>query len=206
MLKEKELVIATGNQGKVDEFKKLLSLSKIEVRTQAEFGLVTPAETGLTFVENSLLKARYVCEKTGMATLADDSGLCVPSLGGAPGIFSSRYAGEGSSDAENIEKLLSSLSSAVGSERMCFFICVLVLLKSKDDVAPYIVSKTWKGEVLETPKGENGFGYDPLFYVPSYKCSAAQLPSEIKNQVSHRGQAMKKFLADLQAGTDCELV
>ena len=205
-MKKKELVIATGNSGKVDEFKKLLSLSKIEVRTQAEFGLETPAETGLTFVENSLLKARYVCEKTGMPTLADDSGLCVPSLGGAPGIFSSRYAGEGSSDAENIEKLLSSLSGAVGSERMCFFICVLVLLKSKDDPTPYIVSKTWKGEVLETPKGENGFGYDPLFYVPSYKCSAAQLPSEIKNQVSHRGQAMKTFLDDLQAGTDCDLV
>ena len=205
-MKKKELVIATGNQGKVDEFKKLLSLSKIEVRTQAEFGLETPTETGLSFVENSLLKARYVCEKTGMSTLADDSGLCVPSLGGAPGIFSSRYAGEGSSDAENIQKLLSSLSGAVGSERMCFFICVLVLLKSKDDPTPYIVSKIWKGEVLETPKGENGFGYDPLFYVPSYKCSAAQLPSEIKNQVSHRGQAMKKFLDDLQAGTDCDLV
>ena len=205
-MKKKERVIATGNQGKVDEFKKLLSVSKIEVRTQAEFSLETPAETGLTFVENSLLKARYVCEKTGMPTLADDSGLCVPSLGGAPGILSSRYAGEGSSDTANIEKLLSSLSGAVGSKRACFFICVLVLLKSKDDAAPYIVSKTWQGEVLETPKGANGFGYDPLFYIPSYKCSAAQLPPEIKNRISHRGQAMKKLLDDLQAGTDCELV
>ena len=205
-MKKKELGIATGNQGKVDEFKKLLSVSKIEVRTQAEFSLETPAETGLTFVENSLLKARYVCEKTGMPTLADDSGLCVPSLGGAPGILSSRYAGEGSSDTANIEKLLSSLSGAVGSKRACFFICVLVLLKSKDDAAPYIVSKTWQGEVLETPKGANGFGYDPLFYIPSYKCSAAQLPPEIKNRISHRGQAMKKLLDDLQAGTDCELV
>ena len=205
-MKKKELVIATGNQGKVDEFKKLLSVSKIEVRTQAEFSLETPAETGLTFVENSLLKARYVCEKTGMPTLADDSGLCVPSLGGAPGILSSRYAGEGSSDTANIEKLLSSLSGAVGSKRACFFICVLVLLKSKDDAAPYIVSKTWQGEVLETPKGANGFGYDPLFYIPSYKCSAAQLPPEIKNRISHRGQAMKKLLDDLQAGTDCALV
>jgi XTP/dITP diphosphohydrolase len=203
-LKKIEVVLATGNQGKVDEFKKLLPSSDFNVRTQAEFGLETPPETGLTFVENSLLKARYVCEKTGISALADDSGLCVPSLGGGPGIFSSRYAGEGSSDVENMEKLLSSLSHTVGAGRICFFVCVLALLKSKDDPMPYIVSKIWRGEVLKEPRGKNGFGYDPLFYVPHYKCSAAELPSALKNQISHRGQAMKAFLGDLQVDTDCD--
>jgi XTP/dITP diphosphohydrolase len=201
-LKKRDIVIATSNQGKIEEFKELLPPSCFNVKAQVDFGLETPPETGLSFVENSILKARYVCKQTGMLSLADDSGLCVPSLGGAPGIFSSRYGGEGSSAAKNMEKLLSSMSGSVGTDRICFFVCVLALLKSQDDAMPYIVTKTWKGEVLNEPRGENGFGYDPIFYVPDYKCSAAQLPSDLKNKISHRGQAMKAFLDGLEVGAD----
>jgi XTP/dITP diphosphohydrolase len=155
-------------------------------------------ETGLTFVENALLKARNAAAHTGLAAIADDSGIEVDALHGAPGIYSARYAGAGASDQANLEKLLAVLRDVPEAARTARFQCLLVYLRHADDPTPLICQGTWEGRILDAPRGENGFGYDPVFYVPTHDCTSAELPPEVKNALSHRGQALRKLVAALQ--------
>lgn len=185
------LVLASGNAGKLREFKELLSPIAFDVRPQAEFGVDDVEETGLTFVENALLKAREASRVSGLPALADDSGLEVDALHGAPGIYSARYAGEPKSDERNNEKLLSALSEYAEGQRTGRYWCVLVYLRHAEDPVPIIVQRSWDGEVLAHPRGEGGFGYDPLFWLPEQAMSVAELPSEMKNRLSHRGRALQ---------------
>ena len=184
------LVLASGNAGKLKEFNQLLSPLGLDVRAQAEFGIHDVEETGLTFVENALLKAREASRVSGLPALADDSGLEVDALHGAPGIYSARYAGEPKSDERNNEKLLAALSECAEGQRTARYWCVLVYLRHAEDPVPVIVQRSWEGEVLAHPRGEGGFGYDPLFWLPDQGMSVAELPSETKNRLSHRGRAL----------------
>lgn len=184
------LVLASGNSGKLKEFNQLLSPLGLDVRPQAEFGVHDVEETGLTFVENALLKAREASRVSGLPALADDSGLEVDALNGAPGIYSARYAGEPKSDERNNEKLLAALSECAEGQRTARYWCVLVYLRHAEDPVPVIVQRSWEGEVLAHPRGEGGFGYDPLFWLPDQGMSVAELPSETKNRLSHRGRAL----------------
>ena len=184
------LVLASGNSGKLKEFNQLLSPLGLDVRPQAEFGVHDVEETGLTFVENALLKAREASRVSGLPALADDSGLEVDALHGAPGIYSARYAGEPKSDERNNEKLLAALSECAEGHRTARYWCVLVYLRHAEDPVPVIVQRSWEGEVLAHPRGEGGFGYDPLFWLPDQGMSVAELPSETKNRLSHRGRAL----------------
>ena len=192
------LVLASGNQKKLVELQACLKPLGIEVKPQSEFGVTDADETGLTFVENAILKARHAAQATGLPALADDSGLEVDALQGAPGIYSARYAqltDEGSGDAANNEKLLRALQ---GTEHRCArFQCVLALMVHGDDPTPLICQGAWEGTILAELTGSGGFGYDPLFYLAEHDKTAAQLAPEVKNQVSHRGQAMAKLLAHL---------
>ena len=184
------LVLASGNSGKLKEFNQLLSPLGLDVRPQAEFGVHDVEETGLTFVENALLKAREASRVSGLPALADDSGLEVDALNGAPGIYSARYAGEPKSDQRNNEKLLAALRECAEGQRTARYWCVLVYLRHAEDPVPVIVQRSWEGEVLAHPRGEGGFGYDPLFWLPDQGMSVAELPSETKNRLSHRGRAL----------------
>lgn len=193
-----ELVVATGNQGKLNEISQVLAPLGIKVRGQKEFSIPEIEETGLTFVENAILKARNTCAHTGKPALADDSGIEVDVLDGAPGIYSARYAGAGASDAANVDKLLGALQGVPDAQRSARFQCVMVYLRHAGDPTPLICQGTWEGRIALAPAGDNGFGYDPVFWVPQYQCSAAQLTSAIKNSLSHRGQALQKLLVALQ--------
>lgn len=193
-----ELVVATGNKGKLNEISQLLAPLGIQVRGQKEFNIPEIEETGLTFVENAILKARNTCAHTGKPALADDSGIEVDALNGVPGIYSARYAGVGASDAANVEKLLTALSDVPDAQRTARFQCVMVYLRHADDPTPLICQGTWEGRVALQPAGDNGFGYDPVFWVPQHDCTAAQLPPAIKNSLSHRGQALQAFLTALR--------
>ena len=184
------LVLASGNSGKLKEFNQLLSPLGLDVRPQAEFGVHDVEETGLTVVENALLQAREASRVSGLPALADDSGLEVDALNGAPGIYSARYAGEPKSDQRNNEKLLAALSECAEGQRTARYWCVLVYLRHAEDPVPVIVQRSWEGEVLAHPRGEGGFGYDPLFWLPDQGMSVAELPSETKNRFSHRGRAL----------------
>ena len=184
------LVLASGNSGKLKEFNQLLSPLGLDVRPQAEFDVHDVEETGLTFVENALLKAREASRVSGLPALADDSGLEVDALHGAPGIYSARYAGEPKSDERNNEKLLAALSECAEGQRTARYWCVLVYLRHAEDPVPVIVQRSWEGEVLAHPRGEGGFGYDPLFWLPDQGMSVAELLSETKNRLSHRGRAL----------------
>lgn len=190
----KRIVLASGNRGKVREFNELLAGLDLEVVPQSEFGVPDAAETGLSFVENAIIKARNAAQHTGLPAIADDSGLEVDALHGAPGIRSARYAGPGASDQENLEKLLAELKDIPDTQRSARFQCVIVFLRHAADPTPIICQGTWEGRILHAPRGANGFGYDPVFYVPTHDCSAAELPSEVKNRFSHRGQALAKLL------------
>ncbi|MFG6668139.1 RdgB/HAM1 family non-canonical purine NTP pyrophosphatase [Halomonas sp. HNIBRBA4712] len=185
------LVLASANAGKLKEFKQLLTPLMLDVRLQSEFGVHDVEETGLTFVENALLKAREASRVSGLPALADDSGLEVDALHGAPGIYSARYAGEPKSDARNNEKLLAALADCAEGQRTGRYWCVLVYLRHADDPVPIIVQRSWEGEVLAHPRGDNGFGYDPLFWLPEQGMSVAELPAETKNRLSHRGRALQ---------------
>ena len=185
----KELVLASHNAGKLRELQALLGNS-ITIRSIGEFSTVEPEETGLTFIENAILKARNACKVSGLPALADDSGLTVDYLHGAPGIYSSRYSITGG-DAGNNRKLIEALQGVPDEQRGAQFICVLALLQHADDPLPIICEGRWQGRILHTPQGEHGFGYDPLFYVEQHQCSSAELPSALKNQLSHRAQAMQ---------------
>ena len=195
----KEIILASSNPGKVREINQLLAGLDIEVRPQSEFGVTDAEETGLTFVENAILKARHAAEPTGLPAIADDSGLEVDALNGAPGIYSARYAGSNASDRENLEKLLADIRDVPKAARTARFQCLLVYLRHAKDPTPLICQGTWEGSILFEPRGANGFGYDPVFYVPTNDCSSAELAPEIKNSLSHRGQALRSLHSALTA-------
>ncbi len=192
-----KIVLASGNQGKLRELRALLSEKRVELLSQDGFGVAAVAETGLSFVENALLKARHACRETGLPAIADDSGLEVDALGGAPGIYSARFAQCDGPDADekNNVKLLAELAQVPQSERGARFQCVIVLLRHATDPMPLVCQGTWEGSILFQPRGENGFGYDPLFFVPGENASSAQLAPARKNVLSHRAQAMARLLS-----------
>ncbi|MBA2653668.1 MAG: RdgB/HAM1 family non-canonical purine NTP pyrophosphatase [Gammaproteobacteria bacterium] len=194
-----KIIFASSNQGKIKEINALIRQSAIEVIPQVEMGVPDIAETGLTFIENALIKARNATELTKLPAMADDSGLVVPILNGEPGIFSARYAGEAGDHTKNITKLLTKLQDVPPEKRIAYFYCVIVMLRHKDDPCPIICEGIWHGSILMQPKGEKGFGYDPIFYVADYNCSAAELTMEVKNEISHRGQAMTDLIQQLQS-------
>ncbi|MEK7991697.1 MAG: XTP/dITP diphosphatase, partial [Thiotrichaceae bacterium] len=188
-----KIVIASGNKGKIREFQQIFTDFHIEVVPQTQFNVSNVEETGLTFVENAILKARHATQQTQLPALADDSGLEVDALKGAPGIYSARFAGEGASDQNNNQLMLEKLQDIAESERTARFQCIIVFMRHAEDATPLICQGTWEGRILTAPQGDNGFGYDPLFFVPTHDCSSAQLAPEIKNQLSHRGQAIQLF-------------
>jgi XTP/dITP diphosphohydrolase len=199
-----EIVLASGNVGKLAELRELLAGSGHMLRAQSEFGVTDVDETGLTFVENALLKARHASGATGLPALADDSGLCVDALGGAPGLYSARYGGAHGDDARNIARLLGELRDVPDAARTARFHCVLTLLRASDDPRPLVAEGTWEGRILHAPRGDHGFGYDPVFLDPENDLSAAELDPAIKNAISHRGRALaalKMRLPELGAGT-----
>lgn len=184
-------VLASGNAGKLREFASLLGEWDITLTPQSEYGVGDADETGLSFVENAILKARHAARATGLPALADDSGLEVDALNGAPGIYSARYSGTHGDDAANVDKLLDDLQGVPDSERTARFVCVLAALRHADDPRPLICEGTWEGRILHQPVGDGGFGYDPVFLVPDQGCSAAELPALVKNRLSHRGNASR---------------
>lgn len=194
----KKIVLASGNKGKVREINQILSGLDLEVVPQTEFDVPEIEETGLTFVENAILKARNAAQHTGLPAIADDSGLEVDVLNGAPGIYSARYAGEGASDEQNLTKLLNTLAGVPEAERTARFQCLMVYMAHELDPTPIICQGSWEGRITEAPQGESGFGYDPVFFVPTHGCSAAELSAEEKNRMSHRGQALQQLLQALR--------
>ena len=187
------IVLASNNAGKVREINQLLSGGRITVVPQSEFGVPEAEETGLTFVENAILKARHAARLSGLPAIADDSGIEVDALRGAPGIYSARFAGPGASDEDNVNKLLAELSGVPDTERTARFQCLMVYMRHAEDPTPLICQGTWEGTILREPRGENGFGYDPVFLVPERDLSAAELDPDTKNGLSHRGQALRKL-------------
>lgn len=195
MLPARELVLASGNAGKLAEIARLLEPLGLVIRTQTEFGITPPEETGLSFIENAILKARHAARLSGLPALADDSGLEVDFLNGAPGIYSARYAGEDGNDAANNRKLLDALEGVPAGQRSARFRCVIALLRHAEDPMPLVATGTWEGRILEAPRGEGGFGYDPLFLPAGLERTAAELDKAEKNRLSHRGQALQALLA-----------
>jgi len=193
----KSLVLASGNPGKKAEIEALLERFGTRVVTQAELGITEAEEPHDTFLENALAKARHACFATRLPALADDSGICVDALGGAPGVHSARYAGEPRSDARNNEKLLRELKGK--SDRKAHYVCVLVLMRGPADTRPLVAEAEWHGEIATAPRGTGGFGYDPLFWLPALGKTSSELAPEEKNRLSHRGQALARLLELLQA-------
>ncbi|KFK93404.1 MULTISPECIES: RdgB/HAM1 family non-canonical purine NTP pyrophosphatase [unclassified Serratia (in: enterobacteria)] len=193
-----KVVLATGNPGKVRELASLLADFGLDVVAQTELGVDSAEETGLTFIENAILKARHAAQITGLPAIADDSGLAVDVLGGAPGIYSARYAGVDASDQQNLDKLLVTLKDVPAGQRAAQFHCVLVYMRHAEDPTPLVFHGTWAGEVTFASAGKGGFGYDPIFYVPELGCTAAELSHEKKSAISHRGQALKLMLEALR--------
>jgi XTP/dITP diphosphohydrolase len=191
------IVLASGNAGKVVELEQLLAGSGVELVPQTALGVDDADETGLTFVENALIKARHAARITGLPALADDSGICVDALGGAPGLYAARYAGTHGDNAANRAKLLRELAGVPAERRQAYFIAVLVLLRHADDPAPLIAEGRWHGRILEAERGTGGFGYDPLFLPEGHDISAAELEPALKNRLSHRGQALATLKARL---------
>jgi XTP/dITP diphosphohydrolase len=187
------LVVATANAGKLREFQTLLADLPYDLTSQAALGVAAPAETGASFLENALLKARHAASVTGLAAIADDSGLEVDMLGGAPGIYSARYAGDAANDAANNAKLIAALAGAPFERRTARYRCALVFIRNAADAAPLIAEGVWDGNLLEAPRGAGGFGYDPYFWLPDLRLTAAELDPEVKNRLSHRGQASRKL-------------
>ena len=194
-----KVVFASGNAGKVREVSQMLAPLAWEVVPQTALFSEEAEETGLTFVENALIKARFACEKTGLPAIGDDSGLEVAALGGAPGIYSSRFAGPDATDSSNIDKLLDALRDVPEGQRQASFYCAMVFLRHAEDPTPVIALGRWNGEILTAPRGEQGFGYDPVFYVPEKGCTAAELAPEEKHRLSHRAQALHQLVEQIQA-------
>ncbi len=193
----KKIVLASGNMGKVREINQILAGLDMEVVAQSDFNVPEIEETGQTFVENAILKARNAAKHAGLPSIADDSGLEVDALRGAPGIYSARYAGPGADDTKNLNKVLHELEGLPLEERSARFQCLLVYMEHHLDPTPLICQGTWEGWIATEPAGENGFGYDPVFHVPEFGCTAAQLSAEEKNRLSHRGQALQCLLQTL---------
>lgn len=193
-MKEKQVILASNNKGKVKEINAVLEELSIKVIPQSEFNVEEAEETGLSFVENAIIKARNAAQSTGLPAIADDSGIEVTALNGVPGIYSARYAGVGASDEDNLNKLLEETKHFSDDERIAQFVCVMVYMRHANDPIPIISQGIWKGTLLKEPTGENGFGYDPIFYVPTHNCASAELSPEIKNSLSHRGQALRQLV------------
>jgi XTP/dITP diphosphohydrolase len=189
----RRLVVATANPGKLAEFRSLLAELPYELTSMGELGLPSPQETGSSFLENALLKARHAAARSGFAALADDSGLEVDALLGAPGVYSARFAGPEADDAANNAKLIRELAGVSAERRTARYRCVLAFVRDPEDPAPVIAEGVWEGRILEAPKGHGGFGYDPYFYLPTLGVSAAELPALEKNRLSHRGTAMRQL-------------
>lgn len=183
------IVLASGNAGKIREIQAILQNDRI--LPQSQFNVVEPEETGTTFVENAIIKVRNASQHCQLPAIADDSGLVVDALQGAPGVISARYAGVGASDQANLEKLLREMQGVPVEQRSARFICVMVYLRHAADPTPIIAQGVWEGRIMQSPAGEYGFGYDPIFWVDDYQCASAQLSPDIKNQLSHRGQALR---------------
>lgn len=192
-----KLILASGNTGKLTELRELLG-EGFDLHAQSEFGVTDAEETGLSFIENAILKARHAARVTGLPALGDDSGLCVDALHGAPGLYSARYAGRHGDSEANIDKLLRELDGVADTERRARFVCVLALLRHADDPMPLVAEGVWEGRILPARSGHGGFGYDPVFFSPAHGCSAAELPTEVKNRDSHRGIALAQLRARLR--------
>jgi XTP/dITP diphosphohydrolase len=190
------LILASNNAGKLKEFAQLLAPIGFELHPQGEFNVPEAEEPFGTFVENALQKARHAARLTGLPALADDSGVCVNALGGAPGVYSARYAGEPKSDARNNEKLVRELTSH--ADKSAYYYCVLVYVRHADDPQPVIADGVWRGQIIDTPRGENGFGYDPYFLIPALGKTTAELAPLEKNAISHRGQALRALVEKLK--------
>lgn len=191
LLTKNTIVLASGNPGKLKEFQQLLAVLDVNIIPQKQLGIADIEETGITFVENALLKARHAAKASGLAAIPDDSGVMIDALGGAPGIYSARYAGTHGNNKANNEKILAKMQDVPIENCGANFHCCLVFVRDADDPEPIICSADWHGEILTAPQGKAGFGYDPIFFVPSHNCSAAELASTQKNEISHRAQAMR---------------
>lgn len=198
LIPSKDIVLASGNAGKLAEFKQLLGELGYNVIPMSEFTDESAAETGLSFVENAIIKARFACQHSGLPALADDSGLEVDALRGQPGIYSARFAGINATDADNNQKLLNSLEGLSHDERQARFRCVLAYMRYTEDPTPIISSGAWEGSILQSLSGARGFGYDPLFFAPETQCSAAELSKADKSAFSHRGKAIRSLMPLLQ--------
>ena len=198
MDREKTIVLASGNPGKIREMSEVLAEVDLRIASQTDFGIPEAEETGLTFVENAIIKARHASAHTGLPAIADDSGLEVDALHGAPGIYSSRYAGPEADDRDNLDKLLGAMADVPEGQRGARFQCLMVYMEHEADPTPLICQGTWEGEILHAPRGTGGFGYDPVFYVPTHHCASAELPPAVKNRLSHRGQALRRLLEALK--------
>lgn len=197
MIRDDKIVLASANRAKLAELQACLQHLSFTIIPQTECQLESVAETGLSFVENAILKARHAAQATGLAALADDSGLVVDALQGLPGIHSARYAGEHATDQDNIDKLLAAMQDIPDEQRGAHFFCVIVLMRHAKDPVPLISQGCWQGVILRAPQGEHGFGYDPVFYLPDHRRTAAQLPAGQKNSISHRGQAITNLIGKL---------
>lgn len=197
MTARQKIVLASGNLGKLRELQQLLAGCGLDVLPQSDFNVSDVEETGLTFVENAIIKARHACLQTGLPAIADDSGIAVAALDGRPGIYSARYAKVGASDAENNTKLLNELADVPEQQRGARYHCVLAFMQHAEDPTPVLCHGSWEGIILTSARGSGGFGYDPLFYVPSHNCTAAELDKTEKNRISHRGSALQMLLQQL---------
>lgn len=195
---QEKIVLASNNPGKLREIQAVLDSQCFQLIQQSEFNISDVAETGTTFVENAIIKAKHAAQVTGLPALADDSGIEVDALHGAPGVYSARYAGQHANDVENNNKLLRELSDVPDSERSARFQCVIVYMRHAEDPMPIICQGTWEGSILKKSTGENGFGYDPLFYVPTHDCASAELDPAEKNRISHRAQALQQLQQRLE--------
>ncbi len=195
----KKIVLASNNSGKLREMNQILHSCSLDVAALSEFTKIEAEETGLTFVENAIIKARHACKASGFPAIADDSGLEVTALQGAPGIYSARYAGVKAGDEKNLEKLLEAMAGVKDNQRQARFQCLMVYMRHELDPVPLIVKGTWEGLITREPQGNNGFGYDPIFYVPNKKCTSAELEASVKNSISHRGQALSQLVKAIQA-------
>lgn len=194
----KKIVMASSNRGKIEEIQAQLQDKTILFLPQSEFNVPDAEETGLSFVENAIIKARNACLATGLPAVGDDSGIEVDALNGAPGIYTARYARKGATDSENIQKLLSEMRDVPLEKRSARFQCVMTFLRHANDPSPVICQGTWEGAVLEAPRGKMGHGYDPIFYVPTHGCAAAELPLHEKIKISHRSHALRQLIHALQ--------
>lgn len=193
-----EIVLASGNIGKLRELSQILGPLGLKLIAQSDLGVPEAEETGLSFVENAIIKARNAARHSGLPAIADDSGIEVDALHGAPGIYSSRYAGPDASDTENIEALLTAMQDVPEHERTARFQCVVVFMRHADDPTPLICQGSWQGQILHEPLGDDGFGYDPVFWVAETDCTAAELSAEQKHAISHRGKAMRQFMEEFK--------